>query len=35
LSSEIYCAALGVIDEEIYILRKRFVPGRARPFSLI
>src|SRR5215207_9978986 len=33
LSSEIY-AALGAIDEEIYTLRLRFVPGPAKAFAL-
>jgi hypothetical protein len=31
LSSEIY-AALGVIDDEIYILRLRSIPGPAKAF---
>ena len=34
LSSETY-AALGAIDEEIYILRLRSIPGSAKAFALI
>jgi hypothetical protein len=33
-SLEIY-AALGVIDEESYILRLRYIPGCAKAFVLI
>jgi hypothetical protein len=34
LSPETY-AALGAIDEEIYILRLRYIPGSAKGFALI
>src|SRR5829696_6903018 len=33
LKSEIY-AAPGTIDEEIYIFRKRYIPGPAKGFAL-
>jgi hypothetical protein len=34
LRSKTY-AALGAIDDEIYILRLRFIPGSAKAFALI